>query len=516
MFRVFRSAGVPAALGCLACVALVLTVTRTPMVWSDEILYTSIARALLLRGDGVPTVFDGLPRADHIDLYGPVFFAVTAASLKLFGLSLASVRLVSVAGALLAAGSAAVLTRWLGGDRVRQWWAFTLIVLTPEVGYQATSARMDTLALGLSLLALATFVRGLGRASAPALHGVAAGALLAAAALCAPRCGPYVVIFITTALVWPLWAGPRRATAARQALWTAATLVLAVVGWAAYWFGSPIRWAAFLWFISTHYSDKIAVLPAAHRMWFAESWPVFTPAVALVGAATVVAAGRLANVPLTGPARFALVVSGVSAVVTAWVMNYAFTLGLYFAVCLLAVVVATFPRLGGRARWLPAALVLALLIGDLGLRGVRTARLAQTWAAGDPAPLDAFVRAHVPAGSLVFGPDLFYYYAVERAGAQYLLETALRGPEHWTALVQRGEATPLGTHQARYLLWPVDDRLAGPIPGPLACAGARVVARFDPPPHPSPHDWIVGIASVLPSTYEATDLWRLPSNCGGR
>src|SRR5687767_14470598 len=113
----------PTALIVLATAGFVVTVDRTPIVWPDETIYASVARAMQLRGNGVPTVLDGAPAIDHVGFYGPVYFAAAAALFDLFGLSLTTFRMLGVAGALLAALGAALIVRAAGHGVTRQWWA---------------------------------------------------------------------------------------------------------------------------------------------------------------------------------------------------------------------------------------------------------------------------------------------------------------------------------------------------------------------------------------------------------
>src|SRR6185436_7522323 len=137
----------------------------------------------------------------------------------------------SVAGALLIAGSGAALVGVLGGSRDRQAWAAALLLLSPELGRGATDGRMDTLAVGLGLGALAIFARGACDGRRPLLHGVAAGALLAAAALTTPRTYPFVAMFFISVVAVLPFAAERRAWT-RQLLASAAIVTLAVGWWA--------------------------------------------------------------------------------------------------------------------------------------------------------------------------------------------------------------------------------------------------------------------------------------------
>src|SRR4051812_39105250 len=153
----------------LASIAgFLVTLERSPVAWPDSIIYASIARSLQLGHGGVPTVLRDAPfAADHLRFYGPVFFRIAAWLFALFGLGERYVRLISVAGALLIAAGGAGLVRAFGGSRERQAWTAALLLLSPEIGRSATDGRMDTLAVGFEIAALAVCLHGLRTRRAP-------------------------------------------------------------------------------------------------------------------------------------------------------------------------------------------------------------------------------------------------------------------------------------------------------------------------------------------------------------
>jgi hypothetical protein len=507
-----RGSLVPAAISALAMLGFVATIDRVPIPWTDEVIYASIARAMQLTGTGVPTVLDGAPAIDHVGFYGPVYFGFAARLFDVFGFSMASFRAVGVLGALLTAASGALIARALGQSRARQWWTAALLLLTPEVGRGATDGRMDTLALGLSLLALAVYLRGLASGDRPVAHGIGAGASLAAAALTVPRVYPFVAVFMVLSLlvhVSERLPAARRVTTFRLWLPAAVTLGTALVVWAVMSHGGVLEWLRFHWYIASREDLEIAVIPGTVRRWSATPWQVVTSLAAGTGFAVALSWRRREGPPmLDRAATLALAIAAVNFLVTAWIMNLTFALGSYFAVGLLAVVLAVFPRTEGRRRQVALALVGVLLVVDVSVRLGRYARVVATWPARDPAPIDRFVRQHVPAGSLVYGPNYFYIYAVERAGSRYLAASRLSAAD-WTRQVpQAAPATPLDARTPRYMLWPADE-----VPD-LVCEGARVVARFDPPA--DNRRWLgpLGrLANSLPDTYHPTRLWRWPPGC---
>ena len=115
-------------------------------------------------------------------------------------------------------------------------------------------------------------------------------------------------------------------------------------------------------------------------------------------------------------------------------------------------------------------------------------------------------------GSYVYGPGLFYFYAVEASGSRYLLAEPSTG-QQWTRLLPPGIPAPLRDSARRYVIWPADERLAGPLPAPFACA-EPVVATFVPPVHEAPTGPILGLSGLMPSTYERSVLREVPAGCG--
>ncbi len=233
-----------------------------PVAWSDAVLYASVARALQITGHPVPLITHNTPYAvDHVAFYGPVFFELTAWSFHAFGFSMRSARLVSLFGALLAAGGGAALADAMGASRTRQWLAAAVLLLTPELGDAATNGRMDALAVGLAIASLALLARALTREAPSPLFAAAAGTTLALAGLTTPRALPFVLA-VTLSGVTLAWAPPERRRAMlvtfAAAVGTCAALMLA---WTGIEHGSPVRWLRYLAFIATREDSDVAMLP---------------------------------------------------------------------------------------------------------------------------------------------------------------------------------------------------------------------------------------------------------------
>jgi hypothetical protein len=533
----------PATLIVLTTAGFLLTIDRTPIVWPDETIYASIARAMQLYGTGLPTVLDGTPAIDHVGFYGPVYFTAAAALFDLFGFSITAFRLLGVVGALLAAVGAALVVRAAGHSATRQWWAAALVLLTPEMGGAATSGRMDALAVGLSMIALAVYAQGLATARRPIVGGMMSGLLLAAAALTVPRTFPLIGVTVVVGLVIGWKAGPEsRLYGSRLYLWlgTVLTLALVVSAWAVVSHGGLLAWMRFHLYLAARQTSDIALAAGAVREWSATPWQMVTFAAACAGLALAwvwrTSAGSLRPSTMLGAglsgvegrdpalhtaARFVVAVTVVHAVLMLALQNLTFALASYFTIPLLAALLAAFPAVNGRRQVVALTLLGTLTATDLAVRTAKYARLATVWQASSPAPLESFVRRHVQSGSRVYGPDFFYLYAVEQAGSRYLAASRQSAAE-WTRLVtlRPAAAAPSAAQGAShlYLIWPADASLVGQPPRSFDCAGRGESAHYEPPANQLQKGQdrlgrLLGVTQGLPRTYPESVLVRLPSGC---
>jgi hypothetical protein len=508
-------------LGCAALLKLVgfaVSLNVAPALWTDPLLYASIARSRQLHGVGIPSIVWFSPSAvDHIPFYGPVYFDLVARSFDLLGPSFAALQIVSILGALAVAGGAALLAAGLSGDPRRWLWSAVVILWTPAIGYSSVSGTMATTAVGLELLALAVYVRGLTDPDRLPWHGAAAGVLLLAAALTTPRTYPFIVAFFIAGALLLLLDPPHARTIRLQLLAGFAVFVAGLLAWTVHAHGGPGRWLHYLAFVLTREDTDVAVLSTSVRD-LAFNWTsAITPAAAgIAGAAATVAVWRRWR---TAVARypgvvFSLVTVWVAGLLIVWGMNLTFTLVLYFAIPLLAVVLAL-PR-PFLVPWngLIAAGVAAVLAAYVGATGVRWVRIVATWQARDPAGISEFVRAHVPPGSAVVGPNALYFFAVEQAGASYR-SPFRRSPADWARWVPQFDPSAVRLSQtisvpapaARFLMWQTGDDL----PLGYECARQSLVGTFEPPANhlsalgPLGDSWDVG--------FPATTLYRLPPGC---
>jgi hypothetical protein len=182
-----------------------------------------------------------------------------------------------------------------------------------------------------------------------------------------------------------------------------------------------------------------------------------------------------------------------------------------FTLQMLAAALAATPlvREGAARAWLRAAwagvaaLCLVVAAGKMLELGVN-------WEARSPAALESFVAANVAPGSLVLGPDRYYVYAVEGAGARYRATNLqpFRTAAGWGGTAP-AHAYEGAVGQPRFLLWAdgeaLDDR--------LQCARPFPAASFRPA---APEGRIRSLlARVIGRRgYPASTLYRVPAGCG--
>ena len=505
----------------LVFVGLCIVLERAPTTWPDSQLYASVARARQLYGTGVPSSLLHSPYAtDHTRFYGPVFFDLAAWSFNAFGVSKWSLRLVSLGGALVVVLAGSLLGRHFSQTGDGWVWPLALVTLTPEIGLFARTGSMDTLAVGLELLALAVFVRGMVLERRHRCHGAAAGLLLALAALTTPRTYPFIAAFFLGGL-FPLAWGTRRPQALQQIVTAALVCGSIVCLWAIRTHGDPIRWVRFVVYIGLHEDTDVAILPTAVRTWSFSIARSISPFFALGGALLAARSlwiHRVGASARDGAAAFALVTGVTAFAVSVVLMNVTLELTAYYALPLFAIVAslpaASFstgmPRFDRR---LTVVCLSALVCCDLAVVGVRAARIAGTWSARDSRPLEAFLRAHVPADADVIGPFDSYFFAVEHAGAHFWVTSPQSWADwaRWVPQIDPAAVGPLPRVRPttpRFLVWDAGRDL----PSPYACARPHLLATYTPVAASSPLALALA-AGGNDRGFAPTALYQLPDDC---
>ncbi len=506
------------AVAIAALALLVFTLRRVPTPLPDAQFYASIARETELHGVGIPSVLRHSPLAvDHTDFYGPVFFTAVARAFDWFGVSLRSLRGVSLLGALLLVLSAALLAHAVSGERWRWLWAAALLLLTPEIQRNATAGTMDTLAVGCEMLALAVFVWGLRAERRRAWYGAAAGLLLTFGALTTPRTYPFAAAFFTAGLLCPCMTAGERRLAWRQLAAAGGTFAVAMGTWAIVSHDSVSHWARYMSFILTHEDSDVAVVPSATRHWLFSVGTAITPFVSAVSAIAIAAlCSRVSRRhQRAGLAGFVLLTGWTAFVGGAVAMNLTFQKTTYIALPLfIAVLAMPYENMDLHPRAVTGA-VTTLLAVELVVSAVWYARVAATWDARDPDAVYAFFDQHVPRGSAVIGLYGPYYIAVERSGSRYrsISRRSWADWARWVPIIEpeavvEARDVPTTPTGERYLIWGPDDRL----PAAYACAGGHDVATFRPAPTRlrllgslGSRTWDTGYPPIV--------LYHLPAGC---
>ena len=488
-----------------------ITLNRFPIQFGDGPFYASIARSLELGRPGIPSLLKQGPTAvDHVRFYGPVYFSTLAAWFMVAGFSSTAFRVFCLASAIFAVAGAVALSWSLGGGPKRRAWAALLIILSPELGFSATFGRMDAFAVALEMFGLAVFVHGVTYQRRPWLHGVASGALLAAAALTTPRTFPFMLGFaIALITVLPRGEASSRPHVARQ---TAACCVTAFCLWLVWTFESsngPRGWFHMMSYIATHEDTDVALL-RPRRSWMFVWWQAATPAFACVGA--LIVAQRLRGAASYTIAAGVAIVTTWIALVTTWTLfENAFLFETLAIVPLFAVVLAVPILTSDLGRRRMAVVGFAMFCFFVGIRGAKLVRGLVTWSGRNPAPLVEFVRAHVPPGSEVLGPEQDYFFAVEESGSRYLIASQISAADwaRWMVAIDRRQA-PAPQHLiADYLLWPDGGVIADV---PLTCLVAIPRATYQPPP-PDIKRLAFLVEDDVRAVYAVTTLYQLTPSC---
>ncbi|MGC4059682.1 MAG: glycosyltransferase family 39 protein [Aquabacterium sp.] len=220
--------GWPTALVALALLAwLACTAWMRPLAVPDEGRYAGVAWEMIRSGDWLTPTLNGLPFFHK----PPLFYWLTALSIKAFGLTLWAARLASVLGALAGALAVHMLAKRWAGPRLAGW--STLVLVTQPFWFGgAQYANLDMLVAGcisaaIAFAAHAVLAREAGRPFRLALYGAYAFAglgLLAKGLIGLVLPGAVIV-------VWLLLGGRWRAVLGLLSLPGMAVLAVVAAPW---------------------------------------------------------------------------------------------------------------------------------------------------------------------------------------------------------------------------------------------------------------------------------------------
>jgi 4-amino-4-deoxy-L-arabinose transferase-like glycosyltransferase len=497
----------------LGLLAILLFLPRSPLPWLDEIYYASAALGRIRSGQAIPTAYAAFHGTGRLDLlYGPVITFLGSWEIRLFGLSATSWRLLGFLGGVGCVLSAAWVSMRLDRSPAAAAAAAMFVSLSQGMGARATSGRFDTLTVALELLTLGCTLSTIQflplRRSA--LFAVLGGVALGLAALSTPRSFPFALaLFVALGLEFLL---TRRPQLLRLTLELGVVALIPVWAWTFSQGITPLGWLRFI--AAGSRGDKINVSPLLHGTWQLFSGPLIPLASGLSVIFVSLMVFRAAwatkvwrNIEETSSnSSFRVAVFTV-------LINYLLLLVMIarfwdyeiFVVPLLVPVLTALtakiwratPRRAAHKVVLASWLMLALYL--IAIRSAKVAVWLACYRERDPQPLQSFVESKIPPQSRVFGPEGYYFYAVQAAGSEYLfarliIPTALKGDidkVDWEDQLHSGQPV--------YLLWPHGDAL----PPGVSAADLKLEATFSETPGTEPKHAFMALG------YPVTNLYRL-------
>jgi 4-amino-4-deoxy-L-arabinose transferase-like glycosyltransferase len=517
----------------VAMVLILLFLPRSPLPWLDETFFASTSLAVARGGPPIPTVLGAFPHTGRVDLfYGPLVFFLGSLDVRVFGLSITSWRLLGFFGAVGAVLSASWMSRCLDRSSAAMAASAMMVALSQGIGARATTGRLDTITITLEIFSLICTLRAMrvqesrvqesriqeSRRSA-FLYAALAGILCALAALSTPRAFPFVLgLFVAIAL--ELLLAPSRELITRGLIIAVAAL-LPVWGWTLSRGTNPIGWLRFI--AETSRGDKISVSPILHGSWHFFDEPLvpllsgllFTFVTLLVFTcafgSSIFTARRSTEIDapdVLSAVRLASIAVLINYVVSFLTISRFWDYEVFVVPLVIPVLIALTAKIlrSGAPRTLQRIVLLSWLALAIVLVAIRSGKVV-AWLASyherAPQPLQDFISSKVPANSRVFGPEEFYFYAVEAAGSHYLfvrpripsgLVSKLDHDLNWQEQLNEGQPV--------YLIWPKDDILPpGLAPENLLLEGSFTAQRGNEPASWRKAGWGSG--------YPPTNLYRI-------
>jgi hypothetical protein len=498
---------------------MLLSLPRSPLPWLDEMLFASTSLSIVRGGPPVPTVLAAFPHTMRIDIfYGPLVCFLGSLDVRLFGLSATSWRLLGFLGAIGTVFSASWVSRCLDRSPVVMAAAAMLVTLSQGMGARATSGRLDAITVMLELLSLACTLSAMRVQESKRsrfAYAALAGSFCGLAALSTPRAFPFVLgLFV--ALGFEL-VSAGNLDSVLSGLVIGATALLPVWAWTLSRGLSPTGWLRLIAVLSR--GDKLSVSPMLHGSWHFFDEPLvplvsgllFTlVTVVIFGAAfgsgrrTFQTEGRDVSSAMM-LASIAVIINYVASFLTiARFWDYE----IFVVPLVIPVLIAWTAKLLRNQAPRPLArivlgswLILAMVL--VTIRSGKVVAWLVSYDERNPQPLHDFVNHYVPSNSRVFGPEDYYFYAVEAAGSQYLFMR----PRITSGLVSKldhdlDSQEQLNDGRPVYLIWPKDD----PLPRDLLPANLLLEATFTAKLGKEPARWR---KAGWGSGYPPTNLYRI-------
>ena len=396
----------------LFTVTQLFTLDKVPLPWFDETFFASIAHQWIQTGSLTPQV----AVFQEVKLYGPIYFWLTGATIKLLGFSVFNFRLMSlICGFGVVWISSLILKHFIlqsheSSDIFKQhvlklWW---VLLLTDPLYYLVLhEGRMDLLALFWALSSiylLLPFLTQTAQQSCLPRRFLLSGILVALAALTTPR---VCFIFVPLGLVL-LWQ-------CRQKLHLLLIWGGVIVGIYALWVG--VAFGSLSAFITYYAGDNPFVSTSAVEWYMGgvgyipkQSYPLIINA--LLG---LLAIGFQKRIRLFQP--YILIALASIGLFYGLVHDYGqysvFILPFYYFLVLYGL--SQKPWKLKNLLIYPVCFLLLLNLGYVSLKNLQT---LASWQQRKPSIATQFIQKHVPKSSRVVGEPR-YFYAVTQAGSQY-------------------------------------------------------------------------------------------------
>lgn len=375
--------------------------TRSPVVWIDEVTLNSPAHELVEHGRFASGVFGETLGYDAYYFWQPPGLAiVTALAYRALGFGILQTRLLPLAFAGAAVYCVGWITTSLSGSRRAGLLASLLLAVDPRFITTARGGRMDTIAIALLLTSVGLLLHRSRRYSA------IAGLTTSAAALTHPLAAIWIVPL--SVIAW------RRPSASVRLFALGATIPVAV--WLAWMIPGRDAFADQFVRHGTSRTGSAALIArvlgnAEHFIRNSQRSPVVPVLVV-----TVLYAGFKAwrsRVELAGPILLTVCAVGAQAL-----LLLSWNAGWYEQYWLPAVYIAAgvlLTRVGRRGA-LAVISIAAILSAGIVSYGGRTALLVGTWQQRDYDVVEEFVARRIRPTDIVWG-EPSAWYAVERLGA---------------------------------------------------------------------------------------------------
>ncbi len=226
------------------------TVRRWPIPWFDEVYFASVAESFAADQSFVPQIASVAREGEEALSSGPLYFVLTAGSIKLFGLGPASVRIIGLLFGIMSLVIFGRILLYLRVDPGLTLLGVLLLASDPFYSNGWHSGRPDTPAIFFFLLSLFYLMSGIRREFAiPHLGRVALGSLFAGiAVLFTLRIG---VLYLPAALIFLFLIGSREVSRKFAVIfWALVPFAALYIGWIFWGFSGFKEWWAYYQSIS--------------------------------------------------------------------------------------------------------------------------------------------------------------------------------------------------------------------------------------------------------------------------